>query len=108
MLLTNVAGVLDASGNLIPQLFAHEVEAMIARGEITGGMVPKVRSAIETCHETGIPVSIASWRDAAGIAGLGNGSWLGTRISIAPGAPALATEVLTGAGAAIAAESIAS
>jgi acetylglutamate kinase len=80
MLLTDVAGVLDARGRVLPQLTAEQVEQRIAAGEITGGMVPKVRSAVETAEEAGIPVTIASWRDAAKFQNLSHASWCGTRI----------------------------
>ncbi|MDX8393797.1 MAG: acetylglutamate kinase [Mariprofundales bacterium] len=48
--LTDVAGVLDADGELCSQLSLTETEAMIANGIISGGMIPKVKccmSAIE-------------------------------------------------------------
>lgn len=45
LLLTNVAGVLDADKNLIPELTPSRAKAMIADGTIAGGMIPKV----ETC-----------------------------------------------------------
>jgi acetylglutamate kinase len=42
MLLTDVAGVLDASGQRIPELRIAEVQKLIAEGTIRGGMIPKV------------------------------------------------------------------
>ncbi len=45
LFLTDVPGVLDASGNLIRELTRAEAEALIADGTISGGMIPKV----ETC-----------------------------------------------------------
>lgn len=45
LLLTDVPGVLDKSGNLIAQLSASEVRALAADGTISGGMIPK----LETC-----------------------------------------------------------
>jgi acetylglutamate kinase len=45
MLLTDVAGVLDADGKLIPDLTAATARRLIANGVINGGMIPK----IETC-----------------------------------------------------------
>ncbi|WP_240550375.1 acetylglutamate kinase [Candidatus Roseilinea sp. NK_OTU-006] len=44
---TNVPGVLDRGGSLIPDLSAARAEAMIADGAISGGMIPKVRTALE-------------------------------------------------------------
>lgn len=47
VLLTDVAGVLDASGQLVASLDAVEAEAAIARGDIGGGMIPKVRCCLD-------------------------------------------------------------
>jgi acetylglutamate kinase len=44
LMLTDVAGVLDGDGKLIPQMKLAEVEAGIASGMITGGMIPKVQN----------------------------------------------------------------
>jgi acetylglutamate kinase len=45
LMLTDVAGVLDAEKRLIPEMTVAQVEAGIASGMISGGMIPKV----ETC-----------------------------------------------------------
>ena len=45
LLLTDVEGVLDKQGRLIPELSVGEARALIADGTISGGMIPK----IETC-----------------------------------------------------------
>jgi acetylglutamate kinase len=42
---TNVAGVLSG-GSVVPHLTAAEVHTLIGEGTITGGMIPKVRSAL--------------------------------------------------------------
>lgn len=47
LLLTDVAGVLDADKRLIPDLTAATARQLIAEGVISGGMIPK----IETCLE---------------------------------------------------------
>lgn len=47
VLLTDVAGVLDAGGDLISSLSPAAAEELIARGGITGGMIPKVRGCCE-------------------------------------------------------------
>ena len=44
-LLTDVAGVLDQSGELVPDMTVSQVRALVADGTIKGGMIPKV----ETC-----------------------------------------------------------
>ncbi|QGU33294.1 acetylglutamate kinase [Thermochromatium tepidum] len=47
LLLTNTAGLLDAQGQLIPELDVGRVQALIDEGVIQGGMLPKIRCAIE-------------------------------------------------------------
>ncbi len=44
-LLTDVAGVLDLDGNLLPDLQPGDIARLQAQGAITGGMIPK----LETC-----------------------------------------------------------
>ncbi len=46
ILLTNTPGVLDGDGELLTGLGVSDVEKLIARGTITGGMLPKVRCAL--------------------------------------------------------------
>ncbi len=45
VMLTDVAGVMDGEGNLIPELTVKEARARIGDGPVLGGMIPK----IETC-----------------------------------------------------------
>jgi acetylglutamate kinase len=47
MLLTNTNGVLDQQGELLRELDAARVQALIADGTISGGMLPKVHCALE-------------------------------------------------------------
>lgn len=47
LLLTNVPGVKDANGDVMTQLSATEVRAMIADGTIAGGMIPKTETALD-------------------------------------------------------------
>jgi acetylglutamate kinase len=53
LLLTDVAGVLDKHGRLIPQLSIEDARALIREGTISGGMIPKVDGCIEVV-ETGV------------------------------------------------------
>jgi acetylglutamate kinase len=46
LLLTDVAGVLDTNGELIRQLTVAEARAAITAGVATGGMIPKLETAI--------------------------------------------------------------
>ena len=47
LLLTNTPGVLDPDGRLLTGLGAAQTEALIAEGVIHGGMLPKVRCALD-------------------------------------------------------------
>ena len=46
LLLTDVAGVLDGNGELMRQMTVAEARAAIADGVATGGMIPKLETAI--------------------------------------------------------------
>lgn len=46
LLLTDVPGVLDKSGQLIEELDVERVRSLIADGTISGGMIPKVETCI--------------------------------------------------------------
>ena len=57
ILLTNTPGVLDKDGNLLTGLTAAKVDELVADGTISGGMIPKIGSALEavkrgvkSCH----------------------------------------------------------
>jgi len=57
LLLTNTAGMLDADGELLPELHSEQVEQLIEEGTIYGGMLPKigcavsaVRNGVKTAH----------------------------------------------------------
>ena len=47
MLLTNVAGLLDRDGDILTGLTTAEVDALIADGTISGGMLPKIGCALD-------------------------------------------------------------
>ena len=47
VLLTNTPGVLDKAGNLLTGLTAREIDELFADGTISGGMLPKISSALE-------------------------------------------------------------
>lgn len=64
---SNVPGVLVA-GALVPQLSAAQIEALIAEGTISGGMVPKVRAALDALASG---VGVARICNLGGLAGGG-------------------------------------
>jgi acetylglutamate kinase len=47
LMLTDVPGVLDGTKTLIPEMTIADVEAGIASGMITGGMIPKVENCVD-------------------------------------------------------------
>lgn len=47
MLLTNIAGLMDKEGKVLTGLSTEQVDALIADGTIYGGMLPKIRCALE-------------------------------------------------------------
>ncbi|MGH7041900.1 MAG: acetylglutamate kinase, partial [Acetobacteraceae bacterium] len=47
LMLTDVAGVLDAERRLIPELTVAEAQRAIDAEVITGGMIPKVENCVE-------------------------------------------------------------
>jgi acetylglutamate kinase len=50
MLLTNTPGVLDKNGTLLTGLTPKEIDAMITDGSLSGGMLPKINSALEAAR----------------------------------------------------------
>ncbi|HRK57088.1 MAG TPA: acetylglutamate kinase [Burkholderiaceae bacterium] len=47
VMLTNTPGVLDKNGQLIAELTAREIDEFFADGTISGGMLPKIASALD-------------------------------------------------------------
>jgi acetylglutamate kinase len=52
--LTNVAGILDASENLIPHLTPSRVESLVKSGVITGGMIPKLNACLTALNTVAV------------------------------------------------------
>ncbi len=57
LLLTDVEGVLDREGKLIQRLSVAEARALIANGTISGGMIPKIETAIDAV-ERGVSAAV--------------------------------------------------
>ena len=53
ILLTNIAGLQDKSGNLLTGLSSQEVDRLVKDGTITGGMLPKIDCAL-TAVQNGV------------------------------------------------------
>ncbi len=47
IMLTDVAGVLDQNGNLIPELTISEAQELIKNKIVVGGMIPKIKTCID-------------------------------------------------------------
>ncbi|MFQ6371964.1 acetylglutamate kinase [Shewanella sp. YIC-542] len=80
VLLSDVSGVLDGKGQLIPQLNRAQIQQLVQQGVIEKGMKVKVEAALEVAEQMGQPVQVASWRDAAQLAALAQGENIGTQI----------------------------
>jgi len=50
--LTDVEGIRDADGNLLPKLSAEQVRALMANGVIVGGMIAKAEAALLALEKT--------------------------------------------------------
>ena len=57
LLLTDVPGVLDEDGRLIPEMGRDRARRMIASGAIEGGMIPKVETCLEAV-EGGVEAAV--------------------------------------------------
>ncbi|MHB8528205.1 MAG: acetylglutamate kinase [Caulobacteraceae bacterium] len=57
LLLTDVAGVKDGDGRLVRQLAVGEARALIEAGAVTGGMIPKLETAIAAV-EAGVEAAV--------------------------------------------------
>jgi acetylglutamate kinase len=62
VLMTDVPGVLDAQGELISSMTAEEVEEAIRSGMLRGGMIPKVRCALDAIDAGAAKVHIVDGR----------------------------------------------
>ncbi len=47
LMLTNIPGVLDKDGKLLVELTARDIDALVADGTISGGMLPKIAGALD-------------------------------------------------------------
>ena len=50
VLLTNTSGVLDKAGNLVTDLTPRDIDNMVADGTLSGGMLPKISSALDAAR----------------------------------------------------------
>lgn len=88
VLLTDVPGIMDSEGSVIPETDHAHIESLISDGTIAGGMIPKARAAVAAAQASGVPALIASWREPERLPLLADGGTPGTRVM--PGARRLA------------------
>ena len=49
-MLTNIAGVLDKSGQLMTDLTPRRIDELVADGTLSGGMLPKIAGALDAAR----------------------------------------------------------
>ena len=81
-LLSDVPGILDADGKVIPEITADGADSLVKNGVISGGMEVKVRSALKVAESLGRPVSVAGWKDTEGLMTLASGGYVGTAVKM--------------------------
>lgn len=64
LLLTDVAGVKDASGEVVTELTADHIKKMVEDGTIAGGMIPKTQTALDALEQGTRGVVILDGRSA--------------------------------------------
>uniref|UniRef100_UPI0025D3181D acetylglutamate kinase n=1 Tax=Ottowia sp. TaxID=1898956 RepID=UPI0025D3181D len=50
LMLTNIPGVLDKAGQLLPELTPAGIDALVQDGTISGGMIPKISGALDAAR----------------------------------------------------------
>lgn len=77
---SDVKGVLDAQGQVIPKIDAKTIATLIEQQVITEGMAVKVKNALEVAEQSGSPVFIASIFDEQALANLVSINNIGTTL----------------------------
>ncbi len=57
LMLTDVAGVLDKQGNLIPDMTVEQARRLMTDGTISGGMIPKIETCLHAV-ESGVEAAV--------------------------------------------------
>ena len=50
LILTDVEGVLDSSKNLVEEVNEEKIKEMIISGEVSGGMIPKINTCLDSVN----------------------------------------------------------
>ena len=83
VLMTDVDGIHDAAGEKLATMTAGEAEKLIAEGVIKGGMVPKIRAALQAVSWPGAEAIIADSSDPHALSRALDDPTFGTRITAA-------------------------
>jgi acetylglutamate kinase len=83
VLMTDVDGIRDAGGRKIDTMTSDEAEQLIADGVIKGGMVPKIRAALQAIGWPGSEAVIADSSDPHALSRALDDREFGTRITTA-------------------------
>jgi acetylglutamate kinase len=62
--ISDVPGVM-VDDVVVKEIATSEIEGLIARGHVTGGMIPKLRSAADAVHRGVKRVHICGWKDSS-------------------------------------------
>jgi acetylglutamate kinase len=81
VLMTDVDGIRDAAGEKLATMTAAEAERLIADGVIKGGMVPKIRAALQAVGWSGAEAVIADSADQHALSRALDDPTFGTRIT---------------------------
>ena len=81
--MTDVDGIRDAAGEKLIAMTADEAEKLIAEGVIKGGMVPKIRAALQAVSWPGAEAVICDSRDPHALSRALHDPTFGTRITAA-------------------------
>jgi len=81
LLLTDVAGILTANGQLIPAIDQHQAADLIRTGVVAGGMQVKLEAALDVARISRRSIAVAGWQNASDLVALAQGHHIGTRIN---------------------------
>ena len=81
VLMTDVDGIRDAAGQKLATMTADEAEKLIADGVIKGGMVPKIRAALQAVNWSGAEAVICDSKDPHALSRALHDPTFGTRIT---------------------------
>ena len=83
VLMTDVDGIRDAAGEKLATMTADEAKKLIADGVIQGGMVPKIRAALQAVNWPGAEAVICDSMDPHALSRALHDPTFGTRITAA-------------------------